>query len=178
MDLGAFFLILLVLLAVATFVIWPFARHWRGQIESNQEVSTLLAERDRILNAIQELDFDNSLGKIPAGEYPGQRKALLQAGADVLRQLDARNQPIYMTEGARAEIQEKQGVKALTEAVAVAAYSSPTSLLSDEDIEELIAKRRAVRKEKTGGFCPKCGKPFLQSDQFCACCGQPVGLRS
>ena len=48
----------------------------------------LLANRENALNALQELDFDFKLGKIPAEEYSIQRASLLQMGAEVLRRLD------------------------------------------------------------------------------------------
>jgi len=46
--------------------------------------------------------------------------------------------------------------------------------LSGEDLEDLLAKRRIARKDKTAGFCPKCGKPVLQSDVFCPFCGSTL----
>jgi hypothetical protein len=45
---------------------------------------------------------------------------------------------------------------------------------SDDDLEHQIANRRRSRKEKTGGFCPKCGKPIQMSDKFCPKCGAKV----
>ena len=45
---------------------------------------------------------------------------------------------------------------------------------SDEDLEEMIAKRREERQQKAAGFCPKCGKPILQSDLFCPLCGRAI----
>ena len=51
---------------------------------------------------------------------------------------------------------------------------NPSNKLSDEDIEDLIDKHRASRKEKTDGFCPACGKPVIQSDRFCASCGSAL----
>ena len=54
-----------------------------------------MAERDRVINSLQELDFDFKLGKIPDEDYPAQRAELLQKGADILRKLDAlQPQPI------------------------------------------------------------------------------------
>ncbi len=176
MDLGALFLIILVVLLVAAFVAWPFARTWRMNVRSNQEVSTLLAERDRILTEIQELDFDNSLGKIPPAEYPLQRRTLLQAGADILRQLDDLRRREQSPENPGHE--QGQELSGEAEAGVPAGTGFAGSRLLDEEIEEMIAKRRVARKEKTGGFCSRCGRPFLQSDQFCAGCGQPVGQRS
>ena len=171
MDLGAIFLLLVVLVMVIMFVAWPFIKNWRVQAEGGHEISFLLAERDRVLNAIQELDFDNSLGKIPLEEYPVQRAVLLHRGAEVLRQLDT------LTPGLSPAVREESPERRVEEAVSDRfsdAAAQPVKLLLDDDLEELIAKRRTVRKEKTAGFCPKCGKPILQSDQFCPSCGQAV----
>ncbi len=169
MDVSALFLIILTIVGIAAFVSWPVLKHWRiQQTAAGQELSTLLAERDRILKEIQELDFDYSLGKIPAGEYPVQRQVLLHSGAEILRQIDAmrpsRSEPVFEDQGS-ARIQLE------------AAMEAPGDRITDEDLEMLIAERRASRREKTGGFCPKCGKPFMQSDQFCSCCGQPLGVQ-
>jgi hypothetical protein len=49
----------------------------------------LLAERERAIQALQELEFDYELGKIPPEDYPALRKQLLARGAEVLRKLDA-----------------------------------------------------------------------------------------
>ncbi len=176
MDAGAFFLILLVLLGAAAFIVWPFVKERRAKGVSNQEISTLLAERDRILNEIQELDFDHSLGKIPEAEYLAQRRSLLLAGGEVLRRLDNIHLSERATESAAQGHSGEQSGATIAEARSV--EIPPETQLSDEEIEEMIAKRRLARKEKTGGFCSRCGKPFLQSDLFCAGCGQPVGQRS
>ena len=93
MDIGSILFLLALLILIGLFIARPlFDRdapsnaHEDDQTE--HEVSTLLAEQDRVLNALQELDFDHALGKIPEDEYPAQRSLLLQRGADVLRQLD------------------------------------------------------------------------------------------
>jgi rubrerythrin len=162
MELGTIFLLLGVLIIVFMFVAQPFTEHWRVKAQSGQEISSLLAERERALNALQELDFDYGLGKVPAEEYSAQRASLLQKGADVLRRLDE-------IQGAQSPPAEERVEPAVTE--------RPAEQLSDEDLEDLMAKRRAVRQQKTAGFCPKCGKPILQSDQFCPSCGQAVNSK-
>jgi NADH pyrophosphatase NudC (nudix superfamily) len=167
MDMGAFSLFLLILILVVMFVFWPFIKHWHARVESGHEVSSLLAERDRVLNSIQELDFDNSLGKIPSVEYATQRKALLQTGAEVLRQLDNLRQ--------LSPVDEIKDGEALTGDRFNKADVPTVTPVTDEDLEELIAKRRSIR-EKTSGFCPNCGKPLLQSDRFCSCCGQAISI--
>lgn len=168
MDAGAIFLIILVLAGVAVFVTWPSLKHRRiQQAAPGQELSALLAERDRILKEIQELDFDNTLGKIPADEYPVQRQALIQSGVGILRRIDSMRP-------AEPAVERLKSLEFPLEAPVLAAANQAT----DDDLEMLIAKRRATRKEKTGGFCPKCGKPFMKSDQFCSCCGQPLGVHA
>lgn len=155
------FLLLIVLILIVLFVTRPFfePRHLHTKV-SDHELSSLLAERERLLTALQELDFDQTLGKIPAEDYPLQRAALLQKGAEVLRKLDA-----------LASITSSQaGNKKLTP------VSEPESIahISEDDLEDMLAKRRNTRKEKTAGFCPKCGRPVLQSDVFCPSCGNTL----
>ncbi|MCX6034029.1 MAG: zinc ribbon domain-containing protein [Chloroflexi bacterium] len=161
MEPAAIFLLLIVFALIVLFVTRPFfeRQHVRAA-ERDLELSSLLAERERLLTTLQELDFDQTLGKIPAEDYPAQRAALLYKGAEVLRQLDAIT-PI----AARQAIGKVQ--------VADSA-AKPTAPLSDDDLEDMLAKRRNSRKDKTAGFCPKCGKPVLQSDVFCPSCGSTL----
>ncbi|MBU2610096.1 MAG: zinc ribbon domain-containing protein [Chloroflexi bacterium] len=151
MDIGVIFLLLALLVLIALFVARPFMQRAPApQVEETHVVSELLAERDRILNALQEIDFDNTLGKIPAEDYPVQRTNLLQRGAAILRQLDVLS-PLTSPVGVTGEEEDKEA--------------------TDEDLEALIAKRRAGLKDKSAGFCPKCGRPILISDSFCPQCG-------
>jgi hypothetical protein len=93
---SSIFLILAVALLVALFVARPFLRPASanaaeyGMAERREhERSSLMAERDRVLTALQDLDFDYALGKVPEEDYPEMRGLLLHHGADVLRRLDA-----------------------------------------------------------------------------------------
>ncbi len=161
MELAAIFLLLIVLAFIAFFVTRPFFERRRVRAaESSHEFSSLLAERERLITALQELDFDQTLGKIPAEDYPAQRAALLQKGAEVLRRLDA------LTPGAA---RQASGIDQVANST-----PKPAAPLSDDDLEDLLAKRRSSRKDKTAGFCPKCGKPILQSDVFCPSCGSTL----
>jgi NADH pyrophosphatase NudC (nudix superfamily) len=162
MELAALFLLLAVALLVGLYVTIPFFSRVRAVRGVNQAASTLMAERDRVLAALQELDFDRTLGKVSEEEYPVQREALLKRGADILRQLDE-----LQTAKAAAEPARKPAPKSETK-MAVSASAS------DDDLEDLIAARRAARKEKTGGFCPQCGTPVLLSDRFCPKCGHSL----
>ena len=158
----AIFLLLTVLALIVFFVTRPFfARQRHHSALDSQEHSSLMAERERLLTALQELDFDQGLGKIPAEDYPAQRTALLQKGAEVLRQLDA----------LAPDVAGQVGMK-----VHQASGRAPrsTAPLSDDDLEDLLAIRRHTHKDKSAGFCPRCGKPVLKSDVFCPSCGSPL----
>ncbi len=179
MEPGAIFLILAVFVLVGLFVSRPFIESRRAYAISAQEheISHLLAERDSLITALQELDFDHVLGKIPAEDYPNMRAALLTHAADVLRHID-KLQP-QKTAAADAESRVEAAIAARR---ADASAKKPQAAASvpvppreaEDDLEDLIAARRAQRKEKSGGFCPNCGKPVLRSDRFCPSCGKAV----
>jgi hypothetical protein len=157
----AIFLLLILLALILLFVTRPFFEHHRiGFKQENQELTSLLAERERLLTTLQELDFDQALGKIPAEDYPAQRTTLLQKGADVLRQLDALT-PVLTAQAGR----KFQPIESASQSIAP---------LSDDDLEDLLAKRRNAHADMTAGFCPKCGKPVLRSDVFCPLCGRSL----
>jgi hypothetical protein len=172
MELGAFFLVLAVGLAVGLYVSQPFLqRRFRRIPVEAQEISALMAERDRVINSLQELDFDFNLNKIPAEDYPIQRAELLQKGAEVLKKLDELTPTSLLsaTKSTTADQIESAGTARRADMSA-----APVSPRDDADVEAQIAARRKSRKEKSGGFCPRCGKPMLLSDRFCPHCGKSI----
>ena len=167
MDTNALFFTLAILVFVGMYLYMPLVeRRARRVTEEEHELSTLMAERDRVLNSLQELDFDFKLGKIPSEDYPVQRANLLQKGADILKKLDE-----LTPDNTQLET-ETQIERAITERRAV--ITSTKRGLSDDDLESMIAARHRTRKEKSAGFCPKCGKPVLVSDRFCPACGKAL----
>jgi hypothetical protein len=196
MDIGSIFLILALLVLVGLFVARPLFE--RKAVVTSPEIgeeehthSALLAEQDRILNALQELDFDYQLGKVPAEDYPGQRALLVQHGAEVLRQLDqlaaqpaasnlearieaaiaARRIDAGRRPPARSMREQREKMEALAEA---GNQSLPVELAEDDDIEVQLAARRRERSDRSAGFCPNCGRPVQKSDRFCPKCGAPL----
>lgn len=169
MELGAFFLVLAVALVVGLYVAQPFIQRQTRRVTAEaQETSALLAERDRIINALQELDFDFALKKIPEDDYPTQRAELLQKGAEILKQLDALTaSPEKIDDSAEDRVEAAVAARRADLAAAKATRD-------DSDVEAMIAARRSSRKERSGGFCPRCGKPVLVSDRFCPHCGKSI----
>lgn len=168
MQIGSIFLVLAVILIVGLYISQPFL-HRRGRklTAEAHEISALMAERDRVVNALQELDFDFNLKKIPAEDYPAQRAELLQKGADILKKLDVLA-PSSNGKGSATDRVESAA------AARRADTSASTTGRDDDDVEALIAARRSARKEKSAGFCPRCGKPVLAADRFCPHCGKSI----
>jgi hypothetical protein len=153
-NIESIILLLGILFLTIAYISRPFvvARTGSG-VKDGSEIE-LKAERDRLLQNIQDLDFDNKLGKIPQADYPLRRTELLERGAKIMAQLDRRS-------------------------AGGSSSPSPVAKMSktidfDEMIEDMILKRRASQKEQTGGFCPDCGKVVLITDRFCPNCGQVI----
>ncbi len=169
MDIGAILLIVALLLGVGLYLATPlFDNRTRRTSEGTQEMSSLMAERDRVINALQELDFDFKLGKIPEEDYPTQRTDLLQKGAEILKKLDALAPA--KSGGADAKTRLEKAVAA-RRTDATKAEAAP---VSDDDVESMLAARRKAHKTKSAGFCPRCGKPVMVSDHFCPSCGKAL----
>lgn len=173
MELTAIFFSLAILIFVAIYLYAPFMeRRARRVTEEEHELSALMAERDRLINALQELDFDFKLGKIPEDEYPVQRRTLLQKGADILRRID-----VFAAPSPSGRANAGQDTEARLER-AIAARRADSALakveVTDDDLEAMIASRRKTRTKKSAGFCTRCGKPVLVTDRFCPSCGKAL----
>lgn len=168
MEISSILLVLAVIVLVGMYIYAPLTQNARKmRAGESHELSALKAERDRVINSLQELDFDHNLGKIPAEDYPEQRAALLQKGADILRKLDELVPAASSSKNAETRI-EKAAAAARADA------SGSIAEMSDDDIESMIAMRRKQHTSKSAGFCPKCGKPVLVSDKFCPSCGKSL----
>lgn len=176
MDVGSFFLILALMVLVILIVIRPFFEHKAVSVTAeDQEHSFLLAEQDRVLDALLELDLDYSMGKIPEEDYPLQRGMLLKKGSNILRSLE-------QFQGRKAAMTTKKTHDRLEAWVADDGTGEAAPVLTnstqpedpEDELEVLIASRRRSRQEKSAGFCPKCGGPLQKSDLFCPKCGESL----
>jgi hypothetical protein len=168
MELTAIFFSLAVLILVGVYLYAPFMeRRARRVTEQEHELSALMAERDRVVNSLQELDFDFKLGKIPEEDYPTQRASLLQKGAEILRKIDALAPQPASTQDTEARLEKSIAARRADAAIAQVE-------ISDDELEARIAGRRKGRREKSAGFCPRCGKPVMVTDRFCPSCGKSL----
>ena len=163
MQLASIFLALAIAVFVALYLSAPFLeRRARRVTAEEHELSALLAERERALSALQELDFDYKLGKVPEEDYPTQRANLLQKGAEILKRLDELT-PQKAQHHKDADIER---------AIASRRRQTAATTVTDDEIESLVVNRRKGRLMKAAGFCPNCGKAVMMSDKFCPSCGK------
>jgi hypothetical protein len=90
---------LLLLVLVGGFCVlvalWPFLSTHARTGPASQEfgamsaLAQLRAEREAVLQATRELDFDFQTGKLVKEDYHRQRESLIQRGVEILRQLEA-----------------------------------------------------------------------------------------
>jgi hypothetical protein len=174
MDIGSIFLILAILIPVVLFISRPLLeRSTPSSSYAEQDISTLLADRDQVIATLQELDDDYNLGKIPSEIYPTQRQALLQHGVDILRQIDA-YQMTFATGSAEDRLEAAIVARRVTSdgvQNSIRKNGKAVPPVPDDNLEQKIASRRRQRQGKAGGFCPKCGKPVQEVDRFCPRCG-------
>ena len=175
MDIGSIFLIFALLIPVAIFIGRPLLERSSAALISpdEPEISTLLAQRDQVVGAIQELDDDYNLGKIPPDDYPPQRQSLLQNGVDILRKIDTYQ---LTPTAATAEDRLEAAIKAhrfTTDGTQTTVRKNGNAVppVPDDELEQKIASRRRTHQGKAGGFCPKCGRPVQAADRFCPKCG-------
>ena len=192
MDIGSIFLVLAVLLLVILYVARPFLDGRSSLVTKEaQEMSHLLAERDRVLTALQELEFDFQLGKIPAEDYPQQRELMLRHGAETLRQIDElqTQTPVQgsgrrsVSEPAAGPLSAEDRIEAAVAArrmvargIASAEPRQTVPAQPDDEVEALLAERRRARSGKSAGFCHKCGGALQTTDRFCPKCGTPSAV--
>lgn len=173
MDIGSILLILSILILAVLFVIRPFVMEKllsTGSDDQEDEenrlldnrYSSLLAEKERLLSTVNELEIDHSMGKIPEDDFPGQRERLLSAGSKVLQELDEIEAKI------KKNIPDDLSEHHMNDLPAVGTYNGM------DRIEEMVIARKRLRDEKSAGFCPHCGKVIQKSDDFCPRCGSKV----
>ena len=149
MEIGAILFSLAMLLLVAAYVLQPLSTSGRGGYrDTSRELSALLAERDRVLDSIQEIDTDHSMGKVSEQDYQNQRSSLALEGANILRSIDE-----LKRDGAPDE----------------------SAMELESAVAELRGKSSAPNSQKnTQGSCPTCGEAIHLSDRFCSNCGEAL----
>lgn len=158
MGIGSVLIIAVIAILTAGMIsrpLWEGSTGRKTAVKEDPERSSLLSEKERILSAIRELDFDHTEGKITDEDFTAQRAILIRHGGKILQDL---------------ETGEKTPEKVESALPAHLPVESGQPQGGDE-IEEMIAAYRGKIKAKAVGFCPHCGKPVRQDDFYCPRCG-------
>ncbi|MFO8036287.1 MAG: zinc ribbon domain-containing protein [Anaerolineales bacterium] len=158
MDIGSVFILIAIMMLVAVYISQPFFEGEAAPPEEGSEHSHLLAERERLLGSIKELDFDYDLEKISESHYQKARRKLVMEAAQVLQKIDA--------------VEKERGIGKTTPTEAEIRKSPPRTEV--DEIETLIAARRRELGEKRHIFCPHCGHVVGSDDQYCVHCGEKI----
>lgn len=165
MDSGALLLLIAFGLITGAYIFHPFIVDKRGGVKFyprgaekaqtyNQQISTLLAQKEQMLTVIQELDFDRDTGKLPEELHRTQRVEMLHKAAAILKQLDDLG---YKEPEKKTSFEKSKNGKA-----------------DYDDLDEMIARRKMAKTSKAEGFCTKCGNAIQASDRFCPKCGKTI----
>lgn len=173
MDLGFIFLAVALIGLVIFVVAQPFFERVRVASRDNAAAEQLGAQRDSILTAVRDLDFDHVTGKIADEDYTAQRALLMTRGADVLKQLDDAGVVDEAQSIEQAIAARRRSARPTAEAPAPRAAQT----LSCPDCG--TAYRAGDRFCSGCGraltrACGQCGSPVSASDRFCGKCGAPV----
>lgn len=173
METGAILFSLAMILLVAAYVLQPLAGSGRGGYrDSSRELSALQAERDRVLDSIQEIDMDHSMGKVSEEDYQRQRQVLAVEGAEILKSIDELRQngtpdeSAMELEAAVARLRGKSSVTSMELETAVADARGKSSAPSPQ-----LAQSASDPIEEA---CPTCGERILREDRFCSNCGEAL----
>ena len=148
MELGSFLIVLLIFILSGFYILRPiFAGSSIGGRAGSTKRDALVAERERLLNSIEELDLELELKKISDAEHARNRDILLSDAAKVLNELDELPR-------------SKTGKRKKT--------ASPDK---SDDLEKMIAERRKQIKGEKSIKCAHCGESVEQDAQFCSHCG-------
>lgn len=148
MDIISLLIILALALMAGAYIANPLLNQRRiAMAPGDRRLSSLQAERDRVLKALEELDMDHAMGKIVGEDYEARRRELLAQGAGALRALDE----------LRAE----------------AAESAPDEDF-EALLEAEVARLRSPALHSSTERCPRCGEEVRAGDGFCARCGEDL----
>ncbi len=154
MDLGSLLLAIGLVLLVGLIVARPLleAAQPPETTATHTAQLTALREREAVLAALRDLDFDHVTGKISDEEHAAQRPLLVAQGVAILKQLDEATQNVQQTVPSAAEAELESAVRAARAQLAqpAAPDSAPT--------------------------CPRCGQARQPADRFCAKCGAALAV--
>ena len=147
MELGSLLVVILLFFLSGLFVLRPFLIRTESSGRAGATLrDSLVADKERLLQAIEEIDLEYELNKISSEEHTRSRDLLMSEAAGVLKELDK-----------LPKTRSQKKVK-----------SAPAE---DDTLEKMIAERRKHLQKDRQTRCPHCGEAVAHGAQFCSQCG-------
>jgi hypothetical protein len=128
---------------------------FEAEMVGNRTRAALEREKNLVLRAIKELEFDHAMGKISSGDYDDMVARLRSRAARLLKQLDSTGT------GYREIIERELASRFAKLGAAPLAYA---------DVAESV-KRDERREQREVGTCASCGTINDEDAKFCKSCG-------
>lgn len=155
MELSSILIGILLFAAVMYFIYLPFRQNQRTGTKTRKMETSPKVQRETVLTALRNLDFDFKTGKITEDDYVPLRTQLMEEAARYI-ELDSEEEDKLETliQSRRAALQKSQGC---------GTCGAPL-----EAGQRFCANcGSAVQQEN----CPSCGRKIRSGDQFCSSCG-------
>jgi len=151
MEFSSLLIVIFIFVLSGVFIMRPFLVNEEAPRKTgSSRIDSLLAEKERLLLAIEDLDLEFELEKISSEEHNRNRDILLAEASEVIKQLD--------------KLQKTGSSKKKT--------STPPK--ADDDLERMIIERRQQLQSEKSLACPKCSKAVEKGAQFCSHCGEAL----
>lgn len=181
MDIGSALLGLALGLMITLIVAQPFLEGRSVLEQQSSPLDQLITEREQLLAALRDLDFDHATGKITNEDYAPQREQLVTQSATVLKQID----DLKPLESSReAETVTALSIEDFIEAeIAARRQTGPTNRPAlTLPVNEFACSQCGTSAHVGDRFCPNCGATLAHlchdcghtlqpDDRFCARCG-------
>lgn len=152
MEFSSIMIVIFIFILSGVFIMRPFlVEEKKPKRSGSSKTDSLVAEKERLLLAIEELDLEYELDKISVQEHNRNRDILLAEAADVIKQLDKIQKPVSSKK-----------------------KKTSTSTKADDDLERLINERRQQLKDEKSLKCHSCDQAVSEGAQFCSHCGEAL----
>jgi hypothetical protein len=186
-----FALVLVVLLILTR----PFFRPIDEAFETEEQIESLLAQKEALLQDLRSLDNDMEAGKVAPELYAHDRPMLMKRAALTLQQLDRLGYveaPVVEAAAPVPVVVQTSSALSVDEQIEAAVRKLRTPAEVDADIEAAVQRMRqqatapvavptqtpSAKPAVSARFCPQCGTPVDSDDRFCATCGYNLTVES
>jgi len=170
MDIGAIFIGLALLVLTVPVVVRPFRQNQSKRTGAGQRQGQasftgheLKPQREQVLAALRDLDFDYQTGKIAEQDYTVLRPGLLAQAAQLIQSQETEDEAI------------EKLIRARREALSVVEARKCSQCGSKLSADDWFCPGCG---EPVGTACPKCGQTTTSEDSFCSKCGERVAVKS